>query len=402
MFYLNNEELTEAEALDFIQEASINDETNRVFREQLHDPIIAVLETPRGRNAYIKLGTEFLEANMEMLSKEYPTKAVIFPRTYVDKVFELFGFEIKEFKQILRELMKQVNEKSSFQIIMASPTNVIHSLVLYYSDMINHRQLRDSARQQLGLSVYNNRFNTSFPPPHPNEAVMGYVYTTLDNSWGLVKSENVINWISGMTETAYAFYRTKLLTNMSMKILSDFIYRVRTSIAQSLRLLANRYFDELNNGEGNMIGTDVDGNADYVMTKNTIRLVDNLMRKIKEGDALYTENNETYAGIARLKNVKTESLYTLAQKMEHADIRMIMNAILYVFLSKEEHTIEDINSSKYISRITNFPTAIDRAIEGKPIILPLSKKYKTDASIVKAYICFVATYILARMNDVTK
>jgi hypothetical protein len=404
MFYLQEQEtfeMSEQEAMMWIQEA-ITDEQNKNFREQLHDPIISVLETPKGKKEYVRLGTEFLEANMDMLAKEYPTKAVVFPRTYVDKVFELFGFRIDEFKKILKELMKQVSDKTSFQTIIATPTNVIHALVLYYSDMINHRQLRDSARQQLSLSAYNNIFNKYFPPPHPNEAVMGYVYSKLDNSWGIVKSENVINWIGNTTETAFAFFRTKMLTNMSMGILVLFLNRIRTSFNQNMKLLANQYFDELNNGEGNMIGDDIDGNSEYVMTKSTIRLVDNLMRKIKEGDALYTKNNETYAGIARLKNVKAESLYTLAQKVEHSDIRMIMNTILYVFLSKENNSIEDINSSKYIARITNFPTAIDRAIEGKPIILPMSKKYNTDSSIVKAYICFVATYILARMNDVTK
>ena len=61
--------------------------------------------------------------------------------------------------------------------------------------------------------------------------------------------------------------------------------------------------------------------------------------------------------------------------------------------------MKDINSTLYISRITNMPTAIDRAIAGKPIILPLSKKYKVDSSIIKAYICLVATYIMQRIGD---
>ena len=398
MFHLDSE-LTMQEALDLIQEA-VTDEENLEFKELLHDPIISVLETPSGQKEYIKLGSSFLEANMEMLSEEYPTKAVVFPRTYVDKVFELFGFEMSEFKLILKELMKKVSDKTSFQTIIATPTNVIHTLALYYSDIKNHKQLRDSARQQLSLSVYNNIFNKYFTPPHPNVAVMGYVYSTLDNSWGIVKSENIINWIGNTTETAYAFYRDKMAVEISMKIVVDFLNRLRNSFNQNMKLLRNKYGEYLTSGE--MIGEDIDGNAEYLSTKNTIQIVNNLMRKIKEGDALYSEMNDTYAGIARLKNVKANALYEFAQKVEHSDIRMIMSTILYVFLTKEDHNIDEINSSKYISRITNFPTAIDRAIEGKPIILPMSKKYKTDASIVKAYICFVATYILARMNEINK
>jgi hypothetical protein len=67
---------------------------------------------------------------------------------------------------------------------------------------------------------------------------------------------------------------------------------------------------------------------------------------------------------------------------------------------KDGHSVDEINSATYIGRITNFPTAVDRAIAGKPIILPYSKKYKVDDTIVKAHICLVATYILNRINDV--
>jgi hypothetical protein len=81
---------------------------------------------------------------------------------------------------------------------------------------------------------------------------------------------------------------------------------------------------------------------------------------------------------------------------------MIIDTILYVFITRDGNDVKDINSTAYISRITNFPTAIDRAISGKPIIITMTKKYKVDSSIVKAYICLIATYIMYRINDVTK
>lgn len=79
---------------------------------------------------------------------------------------------------------------------------------------------------------------------------------------------------------------------------------------------------------------------------------------------------------------------------------MIIDTIFYVFISKEGNTIEDINTTKYISRITNLPTAIDRAVAGKPIIDRMAKKYSVDQTIVRAYICLIATYIMYRINDV--
>ena len=396
MFFLQ-ESFTEEEAMVFV-EAALHEPENTPLRTTIIDPIITVLEHPKSRKEYIKYGNEFLEANSEMLSKEFPTKPVSFPRAYVDNVFAMFGFEQKAFKENLKQILKSVNDKTSFQTIVANPTNVIHSIVLTYADMIQHRELRDSARQQMGLSVYNNVFNHFFHPPHPIESTMAYVYLNLDNSWNLVKSENVINWIGGTIETAYGFWRTKMDLNMSATVLVQFLNRVRTSFQQNLRLLANQYYDNMD--KGNLIGDDVNSSDEYLETNNTIKIRQNLVRRINGGDQLYKDKGNLYIGIARLKNVKVDSLYNFAQQIQSDDIGVIIDTIFYVFIVKENNTIEDVNSSKFISRITNLPTAIDRAIAGKPIISTLSTKYKVDQSIIKAYICLIATYIMYRINDV--
>jgi hypothetical protein len=165
-------------------------------------------------------------------------------------------------------------------------------------------------------------------------------------------------------------------------------------------LLANQYFKTVEENKGNLVGTDVSSDDMYFESNNTVKLRDGLIRRINSKDQLYCNKGELYFGIAKLKNVKTDSLYEFAQSIEQKDISMIIDTIFYVFISKEGNTIEDINTTKYISRITNLPTAIDRALPGKPIIDKLSKKYGADQTIVRAYICLLATYIMYRINDV--
>ena len=133
MFFLE-QAFTEEEAMIFVQEA-LHDPENLPLRTMIIDPIIQVLEHPKSRNEYIGYGNEFLEANSEMLSKEFPTKPVSFPRAYVDNLFHMFGFEQKSFKESVKLLLKSVNDKTSFQTIIASPTNVIHAIVLFYADI---------------------------------------------------------------------------------------------------------------------------------------------------------------------------------------------------------------------------------------------------------------------------
>lgn len=389
------ESFSEEEVTAFVEAV---ESSSSPLKLQIIDPMISILEDPKHRKEYIKFGDEFLDANAEMLSKEYPSKPVSFPRMYVDNLFNLFGFDKNEFKKTLKSILMEVSDKTSFATITANPTNVLHSIVLIYSDMTLNTKLRDSARQQMGISVYNNLFNHFFHPPHPIDSTMAYVYMNLDNSWGLVKSENVMNWITGTLETAYAFWRTRLTLNMSPTVLVQFLNRVRTSFQQNLRMLANRYYDNMNNG--NLIGSDVNSNESNFVSNSTIRYRQNLVRRIKTKDPLYTEKSNLYSGIAKIKNVKTDSLYNFAQTIEVKDIERIIDTIFYVFIVKEEHTIDEINSTAYIGRITNLPVAVDRAVAGQPIILPLSKKYKFDQSIVKAYICLLATYIMYRINDI--
>lgn len=396
MFFMEHD-LTESEAMLIIQEA-VHDPKNQKLREELIDPIIAVLEKPNGRKQYIDYGSSFLGENATMLSREYPTKAVTFPRKYVDGLFAMFDFTQDKFKKILKDVLKTVSSSTEFATITSSSTNVIHTIALFYSDMIGNRLLRDSARQQLGLSVYAVIFNKYFKNGL-NESVMTYTFMQLDNSWGIVKSENIINWIGTTVETSYGFYRTKMSLNMSAEILVAFLNRLRNSMNQNMRGLSNRYYENLDNG--NLVGADLTGGEDHVVTNNYSTLRNNLLRLIKNKDELYYSQGKLYPAIAKLKNVKMETLFDYStKKIKHEDIGKIIDTIFYVFLVKEGHSVEEINSAAYIGRITNLPTAIDRAIAGQPIILPFSKKYKVDSSIVKAHICLMATYILNRINDV--
>ena len=393
MFFLEQAEYTEDEARIFVEAMNVNDD----LRIQIIDPIIQILNKPSARKEYIAYGTEFLQANAEMLAKEFPTKAVSFPRKYVDNVFALFGFSQKQFKEILKAILKTVNDKTAFQTIVASPTNVIHAIVMLYADITEQRMLRDSARQQMGLSVYNNIFNHFFHPPHPVEGTMAYVYMNLDNSWNLVKSENVINWIDQSVDTAYTFWKPRMALDMNADVLVQFLNRVRSAFRQNMRLLANQYYENLD--KGNLVAADVSSDELYLDTRDTSKIRQNLVRRINLGDKLYTEKGRLYIGIAKIKNVKLDTLYDFAQNIDIKDVTLIIDTIFYVFINKEGNSIEDINSSKFISRITNLPTAIDRAVAGKPIISMLSEKYDADPSIVKAYICFLATYMMYRIND---
>lgn len=388
------------EILDDIlyMEETVLKNADALLQEKLIDPIFNVMDTPKGRNQYIKHGSEFLDANAEMLSKEYPTAKVVFPRKYVARIDELFGWTEDSLKETLKEILHSVKDKTTYQTFMASPTNFIHAIVLYYADMSLHRQLRDSARQQMGLCLYNFVFNHFFKAGIQSIPTMAYTYTTLDNSWGLVKAENVMNWIGQTMDSAYAHHRTRLSLKMSLETLVNFVKDARSRFQQNMRMLSNRYYDNID--EKNELGSDIKGDEDHVTTTSTVTLRNNLIRLIKTGDQDYKEKGRLYIGTAKVKNVKVDDLYAMAQKVKHSDISDIFDLIFYIFIVKEGNSVDDINSNKYIARITNFPTAIDRAIPGKPVILPLSKKYKYDSSIVKAYICLLATFILYKVNQV--
>lgn len=413
MFFMEQSFLSEEEAMHFVQEA-FNDAGRIEIQEKLLDPVINVLKTKSGLKKYLDLGNEFIDLNAEMLAKQFPTSKVIFPRKYVDDVLELFGFTKSDMQKLIKEILQKHINSSDWNSIVAYPTNIIHVMALIYSDALTaHDQnspiveidgnkgsnrLRDSARQQYGLTSYDMSFRMSFPTP-PIPSIMEYTYMHLDRSWNIVKDENMVTWIGESIETCYAFYRTKIGLGLTPQILADMLNRVRNTFRQNMRTLATRYYADKE--AGNSVSEDTDDST-TIETLELTKIRTNLMRLINNGDDLYHKMNPTYKAIANLKAIKQpELLYNFAQKVSKADIGKIIDLILFVFITKEENKLIDINSTKYINRITKFPTAIDRAIPGKPVILPMCRRYKEpNETLVKAYICFVAAYIMQRINDV--
>ena len=383
------------EAMTFIESASVDSRTR--LKVEIIEPIMKVLDTKAGSDAYLKFGTEFIEANADMLAREFPTKRVSFPKKYVDNIFSVFGFDKDEFKKTFKEICADING-SDFKTIMATPTNVIHTIVLFYSDITYNRYVRDSARQQLALTVYHVMFN-KFYHSLPDEKVMAYTYLHLNRNWAIIKAEDMMTWISDMVDSAYAFYKTKLTLNTTAHTIIMFLNRLRAQMRQSMAQLAHVYFK--NQEEGNRVNDDATtGDHEYIVSDDTSQIRSKLMQLIKRGDSLYTTESNLYAGVAKLKNVSSKALYELAQQVSHRDIGELIDLIFYVFIVKENHKIEDINSSTYIGEITNMPTKIDRCIPGKPIIAPYVKKYKVKKGLIVAYICLIATWIMMRINDV--
>ena len=397
MFILEQQELSEAEAMMLIMESP--DGTN-ILKEEILDPMYEKLSDVKVRNQYIALGDEFLAANADMLAKEYPTAPVSFPRLYVNRVFDLFGFKQAQFLRVIKEALKEVDATKDFKHITASPTNIIHIITMNYSDMIHHVKLRDSARQQLALTAYGLIYNKYFASAM-NEALMAYTYSQLNQTWHIVRDENVITWIGGLVDTVYENHRSKIDLDMGIKTIVIVLNGIRNNFNQAMQLLANKYHEYKE--QGVQVGDDVNGTEDYIDTNSYSNIRNGLMLLIKNGDNLYWSKSDLYKGMARLKNIEMDSLYNFAtKKVKMGDISMIMDLIFYVFLSKEGNTIAEINSAKYIKRITNFPTAVDRCIQGKPVVAPLVKKYNENEEIIRTFICLVATYILNRINDVNQ
>jgi hypothetical protein len=415
MFFMEQSFLSEEEAMHFIEESALTDEGRIEIQEKLLDPVIKVLKTPSGLKKYLDLGNEFIDLNAEMLAKQFPTTKVIYPRRYVDDVLGLFGFTPVEMKKLIKEILQKHVNASDWNSIVAYPTNIIHVMAMIYSDSITavdpndalligkegykgRNRLRDSARQQYGLTSYQMSFAMSFPSP-PIPSIMEYTYMHLDRSWNIVKDENMVTWIGESIETCYAFYRTKIGLGLTPQILADMLNRVRNTFRQNMRTLAQRYYADVE--ANNSVAEDTDDTT-TVETLELTKIRTNLLRRISNGDDLYRRMNSTYKAIANLKAIKQpEVLYNFAQRVEKKDIGKIIDLILFVFITKEGNKISDINTSKYIGRITKFPTAVDRALPGKPVIIPMCRKYgESNDTIIKAYICFVATYIMQRINDV--
>ena len=396
MFDFVEEEFTEEEALDIITE----DYSNSPALEELMEVVYSKMQVTATRNAYIEYGATFLSENAEMLSKHYPSGPVKWPKKYVDNCLALFGFTNASLKEKVIQLTKEVHATNNFKTITEVPITVLHVLVIVFGEQIGYRKLKDSAKEQLSVTQYSRMYVKYFQKAlNFNVKAMEYTYTHLSNKYDITQSDSLLDWIDSTLDTCWNFYRNALLLKPSPKVVVDFLNRLRNSYNQNMHQLATAYYKSIE--ENKETGADGDVFDQFTLTGNTVHLREKLIGLIRAKDELYAKKTSgLYEGIAKLKSVKKEELYKYAQTIDIDDIAMIIDGIFYVFIIKEGNTLDDINSTKFIGRIKGFPTAVDRAIAGKPVIIPLRRKYGYDGEIVKAHICLVATFMMNRMNQI--
>ena len=98
--YINEQFITEEDVLFILETESVLDKSSNC-KQYLIDPVFDKLDDINIRKKFIEFGDQFLELNTEMLSKEYPTTRVKYPRRYVDSLFEMFGFSLESINHIL-------------------------------------------------------------------------------------------------------------------------------------------------------------------------------------------------------------------------------------------------------------------------------------------------------------
>ena len=388
MFDFVEEEFTEEEALDIITEAY----SNSPALEELMEVVYSKMQVTATRNAYIEYGATFLSENAEMLSKHYPSGPVKWPKKYVDNCLALFGFTNASLKEKVIQLTKEVHATNNFKTITEVPITVLHVLVIVFGEQIGYRKLKDSAKEQLSVTQYSRMYVKYFQKAlNFNVKAMEYTYTHLSNKYDITQSDSLLDWIDSTLDTCWNFYRNAFLLKPSPKVVVDFLNRLRNSYNQNMHQLATAYYKSIE--ENKETGADGDVFDQFTLTGNTVHLREKLIGLIRAKDELYAKKTSgLYEGISKLKSVK--------KTIDIDDTAMIIDGIFYVFIIKEGNTLDDINSTKFIGRIKGFPTAVDRAIAGKPVIIPLRRKYGYDGEIVKAHICLVATFMMNRMNQI--
>ena len=404
MFNLFQEQflLTEEECIDLIYESDEFVKSN-VLREFMNN-IDECLQKADCRNAYIQYGDTFLNDNSDMLSKKYPAGKVKWPIKYIDNCLALFGYTNASLKKILIAISKEVSAVNNFKTFTEVPINTLHAMVMLHAEKLGYHKLKESAKQQLGMSIYSLMFNKYFAKKVMfNEKCMEYTYMHLSNKYDIKHSESVIDWILGIVQSCYEAYWKKLLLTPTPKLIVDFMNRLRNSFNQTMCWLASKYYENIEN-KNYMADEDTSGNGDQTeLTGNLSKVRSDLIGLLKNGDELYAkENSNLYSAISDMRHVKKAELYRYSQLVKYSDLGNIIDKIFYVFIIQEGNSLADINSTKFISRIKTMPSAVDRCISGEPVIIPLRRKYGYDGEIVKAHICLMCVYIMQRINKVKK
>ncbi len=322
----------------------------KVLVTELYPYVEKAFSDNKNKAKFFTLIREYIDKNNEALSAIGPSKNILFTDVEKNKTYEIIGISPAEVNAIKS---KSADIKST-GLNLKDPFKSLMAMIVRYFLIKKDNSLRIT-NFYFGMSMYSSVFQKYFKFP-ANENIMAYTVNNMSNKYKLKQSANLMVALDDTFWGALELYKTKLIEGKDKDIV-QYILAIRTRLNSFMKHIRREY--GIAHEEEKYLNLETSSNDpdDFREADSSIYAINRLVDKISMKLVVDGPNTKLIAIAAKNPGVKNAQvsvnemrnyINTLLVNNRIDEIKKLIEAILFLYLFEERHSVDEIRSQEFL------------------------------------------------------
>ena len=345
----------------FFTETTV-DANKYFFRDNIGIRVDKVLSNPTNIRIFNKFVNDYVNRNIEKLTKSGPCDMIAFTDRDHKALFDIFGFDYEidtrprvtspnEITTFIKEFSKEEHIKLTF--FETNPSQVLLYFVIRYFTVHRDEKSLNTALSIYALCVYPLMFHKYFPNG-VLEPFMKYTIDNLTDKFIIKKSKHLFGALVYSIGNSYKFHEKNFPKGNDAHMIA-WVERIRNDQNSLFKKIANEYMKNWQEGKAARQTNEIyDGDAPIVdEVENATTVVQNIVQKVllpivESGvDILRAE---AAAKMSQVSVSDCRFFLTLIITDKNVDnIQSLVESILFLYIYEDKRTERDIRSEYFLA-----------------------------------------------------
>lgn len=324
---------------------------DNIFMTELYPYVEKAFTDKTKINKFNTIVGEYIDKNSAVLTDIGPFDVVYFTEKNMTDVFTLINITPATI-QTIQKKTKMPSIGPEMKKILSNPFNLLMTMIIKYAHKMNDEKLKYTSVLYFSLSMYQYLFKQKYFRFTPNRNIMEYTINNLSMKYTIKQSTNLMEaWYktaNGVTELLSKEFKADTFDDKNVYL---FIQYVFTRLNAFMKNICDAFIK--NHAEGNYMNYEMDSNDpdNFREAKSTLYLINQLtenllMKMLVEGPPVQLITNA-----AKYNKVSINELRNYINKIvvdeNKADIKSLVESILFMYIFDEGNDPNDINSNKF-------------------------------------------------------
>jgi hypothetical protein len=317
-----------------------------IIVKELYPKVEKGLSNPDNTKMLKKAIEGYLDRNMDKLTTLGPVKQTVFTDYDQKQLYNAAEVDTATIISIVKKSKVVIGKWP----VMDNPFNSASVLAIRYYMLKNNEDMVRAMLVYFTLSMYPSTHAKYYKLSEPNENIMNYTINNLSNKYKIRQMGTTYHTLIDTTLVCYTTNKDRLKRCNDKDIL-DFIQDVKTRQNSFMRKIANQFY--IDHKEGKYLNLEVD-NYD----EDNFRESDSNSYAVERLTNAVTLKLSTEGPKIQLVNIAAKfcqvSVNELRNYVENkvngnhqADIRKLVESILFLFIFDGHHTVQEVSSDRF-------------------------------------------------------